>query len=322
MQFETNEIEKISRRQERHLAMLFQRAEELSIEVSKSNKWTLAEFENKIYDAEINRDRKEEKEVNRRRILEKNAKEKPVKVVTNPNKITIQQSNNNIIEENCWIENITADGKKFYFNKQTKESTWKKPTFMPINEVKSIQIVEEIEQSVVRVENEEVEEILEEIRDKNQESESENQSSISNEEEQYLKNYLGIIGKDPLIIESSRPRDLRIQRLLRLIPLIESEFNNDERLELTKSLEPLMKNIEKWVRVRSEHRRCWESSEGLIAQIDRLQNILNDVPGPGIQLPIGFDDKPLPKTKQGIIREIENMSNNGLVSVSGGIKAL
>ena len=37
-------------------------------------------------------------------------------------------------------------------------------------------IVEEIEQSVVRVENEEVEEILEEIRDKNQESESENQS--------------------------------------------------------------------------------------------------------------------------------------------------
>ena len=322
MQFETNEIEKISRRQERHLAMLFQRAEEISIEVSKSNKWTLAEFENKIYDAEINRDRKEEKEVNRRRILEKNAKEKPVKVVTNPNKITIQQSNNNIIEENCWIENITADGKKFYFNKQTKESTWKKPTFMPINEVKSIQIVEEIEQSVVRVENEEVEEILEEIRDKNQESESENQSSISNEEEQYLKNYLGIIGKDPLIIESSRPRDLRIQRLLRLIPLIESEFNNDERLELTKSLEPLMKNIEKWVRVRSEHRRCWESSEGLIAQIDRLQNILNDVPGPGIQLPIGFDDKPLPKTKQGIIREIENMSNNGLVSVSGGIKAL
>ena len=193
---------------------------------------------------------------------------------------------------------------------------------MPINEVKSIQIVEEIEQSVVRVENEEVEEILEEIRDKNQESESENQSSISNEEEQYLKNYLGIIGKDPLVIESSRPRDLRIQRLLRLIPLIESEFNNDERLELTKSLEPLMKNIEKWVRVRSEHRRCWKSSEGLIAQIDRLQNILDDVPGPGIQLPIGFDDKPLPKTKQGIIREIENMSNNGLVSVSGGIKAL
>ncbi|MBI31909.1 MAG: hypothetical protein CMB72_04920 [Euryarchaeota archaeon] len=322
MQFETNEIEKISRRQERHLAMLFQRAEDLSIDVSKSNKWTLAEFENKIYDAEINRDREEEREVNRK--LEKKAKENLEKVVTKSNKITTQQNHNEKTDENHWIENTTADGKKFYFNKQTKESTWEKPIFMPIIEVKTVESVEETKEEIVHDESQEVAEILDQVSSVNLEIElkDENPPLISNEEEQYLKNYLGIIGEDPLAVESSRPRDLRVQRLLRLIPLIESEFNNDERLELANTLEPLMKNIEKWVRVRSEHRRCWESSEGLIAQMDRLQNILNDVPGPGIQLPIGFDDRPLPKSKDGIIREINKISNEGLVSVSGGIKAL
>ena len=137
-----------------------------------------------------------------------------------------------------------------------------------------------------------------------------------------LRKRLGMKNKDPLSVESSRPRDLRIQRLLRLMPLIESKFDIDEQMNLVKELEPLLDNIEKWVRVRSEHRRCWDDSGGIIQKIDRLQEVLDEVPGPGIQLPIGFDKKPLPSTTDDLIAEIKDFTHNALVSTSGGIIAL
>ena len=49
-----------------------------------------------------------------------------------------------------------------------------------------------------------------------------------------------------------------------------------------------------------------------------LQNILDKVPGPGIQLPIGHDEKPLPTTTDNLIAEIKDLSINALVSTSGG----
>ena len=128
--------------------------------------------------------------------------------------------------------------------------------------------------------------------------------------------------KDPLIVHSSRPRDLRLQRILRLIPKIETEESNDIRNQLEKKLIPLLDNIEKWVRVRSEFRKCWIENVGLIEQIDELQHRLNDVPGPGIQLPIGFDEKSLPTNSEELISEINNISIKGLIPISGGIRAL
>ena len=50
--------------------------------------------------------------------------------------------------------------------------------------------------------------------------------------------------------------------------------------------------------------------------------MLNDVPGPGIQLPIGFDKMPLPSKTEDLIAEIKDFSTNSLVSTSGGIIAL
>ena len=47
------EIDKISRRQERHLMMLYQRAEYLGMDVTDSNDWTIGEFEEKIFEEEL-----------------------------------------------------------------------------------------------------------------------------------------------------------------------------------------------------------------------------------------------------------------------------
>ena len=53
LQFEMEEIDKISRRQERHLMMLYQRAEYLGMDVTDSNDWTIGEFEEKIFEEEL-----------------------------------------------------------------------------------------------------------------------------------------------------------------------------------------------------------------------------------------------------------------------------
>ena len=104
--------------------------------------------------------------------------------------------------------------------------------------------------------------------------------------------------------------------------MIESKLNRKEQEEIVAKLLPLLVNIEKWIRVRSEYRRCWDDNGGIIQNIDRLQEVLDDVPGPGIQLPIGFDKKPLPSKTEDLIAEIKDFSTNALVATSGGIIAL
>ena len=148
---------------------------------------------------------------------------------------------------------------------------------------------------------------------------SEQKDTLENKEELYLRERLGINGKDPLIVESARNRDLRIQRLLRLIPVIESKFQPSEWVNLVKELEPLLDNIDQWVRLRSEHRNCWDSEGGLIQRMDRLLDILDDVPGPGIQLPIGFDDGKLPETSEEVVDEIGNLASQK-IRTAGGIR--
>ena len=115
-----------------------------------------------------------------------------------------------------------------------------------------------------------------EVEDVDQLPHVEEKDVVESKEELYLRARLGINGKDPLIVESSRSRDLRIQRLLRLIPLIESKFKPTEWTEVAIELESLLDNIDQWVRVRSEHRGCWDSDGGLIQRMDRLLDILDD----------------------------------------------
>ena len=101
--------------------------------------------------------------------------------------------------------------------------------------------------------------------------------------------------------------------------MIESKFDQSEWTGLVKGLEPLLDNIDQWVRVRSEHRNCWRSEGGLIQRMDRLLEVLDGVPGPGIQLPIGFDKEHLPETTDGITAEIEVLAQQK-IRIAGGIR--
>jgi len=333
LEFELEEIDKITRRQERHLVMLYQRAEDISMDVSKSKDWTLAEFEDLLFNAEMNRDREIEKQAKKKsEIMKKKISEKPIEIIEENS--TDPSSEMSSTNEN-WIEKEAADGKSFFYNKQTKESTWIKPVEykkleeIPLDKENQNQRKEELDDKFTNFDgqedywldktNEDLEEIPKEIVDKGKSEQVEPVKTTEDKQSVFpFRERLGIGKTDPLNIEASRPRDLRIQRLLRLIPLIESECSLSNQFDLVQELNPLLDNIEKWVRVRSEYRKCWDDDGGIIEKIDRLQNILDKVPGPGIQLPIGHDKKPLPTTTDNLIAEIKDLSINALVSTSGG----
>ena len=336
LQFEMEEIDKISRRQEHHLVMLYERAEALSMDITESNDWTIAEFENKIFDAELTRNRDVEKR--KKRDVEFN--KKIIEVPENFNqKQSIENSSNNLtIDLSNWTEKKAADGKLFYYNQETKQSTWSRPDgiILSTNEQVKTPIKEEIQLITTEIENIDEENDLEAIEDEI--SKIPEIETIVHEKEplaetvslpngkrnlnHILRQKLGIKNDDPLTVESSRNRDLRIQRILRLLPLIEAKINVDDQKKIVDDLLPVLDNIEQWIRVRSEHRRCWDDKGGIVQKIDRLQMVLDDVPGPGIQLPIGFDKVPLPSKTEDLIAEIKNFSTNALVSTSGGIIAL
>ena len=333
LEFELEEIEKISRRQERHLVMLYQRAEDISMDVSKSKDWTLAEFEDLLFGAEMNRDRDFEKQAKKKsEIMNKKISEKPSEIIEEN---SIDSSSEMSSKNENWIEKEAADGKSFFYNKQTKESTWVKPEGykkledIPLAKENHNLRKEELEDKFTNFDsqgdywqdktNEDFEEIKIEIVEEEKDGQAEPVKTTEDKQSVFpFRERLGIGNTDPLNIEASRPRDLRIQRLLRLIPLIESECSLSNQLDLVQALNPLLDNIEKWVQVRSEYRRCWDDDGGIIDKIDRLQNILDKVPGPGIQLPIGHDEKPLPTTTDNLITEIKDLSINALVSTSGG----
>ena len=333
LEFELEEIEKISRRQERHLVMLYQRAEDISMDVSKSKDWTLAEFEDLLFDAEMNRDRDFEKQAKKKsEIMNKKISEKPSEIIEEN---SIDSSSEMSSKNENWIEKEAADGKSFFYNKQTKESTWVKPEGykkledIPLAKENHNLRKEELEDKLTNFDsqedywqdktNEDSEEIQIEIVEEEKVGQAEPVKTKEDKQSVFpFRERLGIGNTDPLNIEASRPRDLRIQRLLRLIPLIESECSLSNQFDLVQALNPLLDNIEKWVQVRSEYRRCWDDDGGIIDKIDRLQNILDKVPGPGIQLPIGHDEKPLPTTTDNLITEIKDLSINALVSTSGG----
>ena len=338
LQFEMEEIDKISRRQERHLMMLYQRAEYLGMDVTDSNDWTIGEFEEKIFEEELIRNLEIKKQTIRNNELRNT-------IIQTNEMTTLRQEieSSKGIRENKWIERKAADGRLFYYNEETKESTWTKPNFdnkIIIFNNEEMDNEENIDQSEEIIENYVVSEDFIDIPKVNkiQEvssdeildleiNEDENTEIDTKSEEIYdnkisnlpLRKILGVGNRDPVILESSRPRDLRIQRILRLMPMIESKLNRKEQEEIVGKLLTLLVNIEKWIRVRSEHRRGWDDNGGIIQNIDRLQEVLDDVPGPGIQLPIGFDKMTLPSKTEELIAEIKDFSTNAIVATSSGI---
>ena len=333
LQYEMEEIDRISRRQEYHLVMLYERAEELSMDITESNNWTIAEFEDRLFDAELTRKRVVEKKDEEKVELNKKVTQAPI--ISTPKQTIEKSSNNKKMGLGSWTEKEAADGKLFYYNLETKQSTWSKPEgiISTTDEPIKSSIKEENRLVIPKIENNSQANDTQSVEDKRpkigtvvNEKESMNESVLlPNDKRNFnhiLRQKLGIKNEDPLIVESSRNRDLRIQRILRLIPLIESKLDIDGQKKIVEHLLPLLENIEQWIRVRSEHRRCWNDNGGIVQKIDRLQDVLNDVPGPGIQLPIGFDKMPLPSNTEDLIAEIKDFSTNAQVSTSGGIIAL
>ena len=338
------EISRLSRRQTKHRSMLISRAEILKMDVQGNEEWKLADFEARLARAEIARDRQNERreiEMQRKELLEIMHLEERAKAVIEIPKIT-HSSPEEDIPKDTWIEKKAADGRLFYYNDRTKESTWKKPLNQPVDERITVGKKDDAEKDENRDEEIRVEKdtksptkTLEEThqlpnpKDQSFMTKQDFRDILPDKEEGDvhlqedglgLRERLGIGKEDPLIIESSRGRDLRIQRLLRLIPLIETEFDQSEWTEITEGFEPLLDNIDQWIRVRSEHRNCWKNDGGIIQRMDRLLNVLDGVPGPGIQLPIGFDEAHLPETIQEIATEIEILARQK-IRISGGMQA-
>ena len=317
----STEIGRLNRRQASHRTMLISRANIINMNTDKNEEWTLSEFEARLAKSEMARDRQKERR-DAAELEQKHLKELvlPISEEDKPEYVLIEEDTNN-----RWIEKVAADGKIFYYNEQTKESTWKKPSHLSVTESVVVEPENKIENDVtvdkVIQENEPRESIepLKTTEIKHEELSPDVENVYRGKKQLHLRERLGIDGRDPLIVEASRSRDLRVQRLLRLIPLIESKYDHNEGANLVKELESLLDNIDQWIRVRSEHRNCWNSEGGLVQRMDRLFDVLDDVPGPGIQLPIGFDSEKLPKTTEDIVAEIGILAEQK-IHVAGGIR--
>ena len=317
----STEIGRLNRRQASHRTMLISRANIINMNTDKNEEWTLSEFEARLAKSEMARDRQKERR-DAAELEQKHLKELvlPISEEDKPEYVLIEEDTNN-----RWIEKVAADGKIFYYNEQTKESTWKKPSHLSVTESVVVGSENKIENDVtvdkVIQENEPRESIepLKTTEIKHEELSPDVENVYRGKKQLHLRERLGIDGRDPLIVEASRSRDLRVQRLLRLIPLIESKYDHNEGANLVKELKSLLDNIDQWIRVRSEHRNCWNSEGGLVQRMDRLFDVLDDVPGPGIQLPIGFDSEKLPKTTEDIVAEIGILAEQK-IHVAGGIR--
>jgi len=126
---------------------------------------------------------------------------------------------------------------------------------------------------------------------------SESDGNSKNIGVEQLLNRLGITNTnlDQLVeIAAAEHRDIRVQRLLRLITLVNSIEDEELRVNLLGSLVIGARVLDDWTALRLVNRRA-KSGDGLLADSARLIERLSDVPGPGVPLPAGVDDTPLPK---------------------------
>ncbi len=94
---------------------------------------------------------------------------------------------------------------------------------------------------------------------------------------------------------STAPRDVRVQRLVRLCELLRPTNNkqSESELQLIYRLDKVAEQLQQWTIQRLERRHC--SLEGNLADTSkRLAEKLDEIPGPGFNLPRGIDDVKLP----------------------------
>ncbi|MGB0394015.1 MAG: hypothetical protein ACPGE8_02355 [Candidatus Poseidoniaceae archaeon] len=94
----------------------------------------------------------------------------------------------------------------------------------------------------------------------------------------------------------SEPRDVRVDRLLRLILrlLPQGDQGDGERSEMIDSIVEILPKYNQWVRMRLEARHMGASG-AFFEDATRLGTALHRVPGPGVRVPLHADAYPLPE---------------------------
>ena len=118
----------------------------------------------------------------------------------------------------------------------------------------------------------------------------------------------------------SASRDLRVQRLVRLLQLLKPLNGKiDENIiSLLIRLENISNQLLKWTKQRLERRHC--SSDGNLLEISaRLAEKLDEIPGPGTDLPRQLDHYDLPKSDNliGIENEIKLLEKATYLPLAG-----
>ena len=122
----------------------------------------------------------------------------------------------------------------------------------------------------------------------------------------------------------SQPRDLRVQRLARLMMLLEpleSDSNSQLKIkgELISRLDKTADGLEKWTKMRLANRNS--ATDGSLLKISaRLASRLDDIPGPGIELPVKTDEENLPDKNdlKGIEVSVLSLETSTKIPYAGG----
>ena len=94
----------------------------------------------------------------------------------------------------------------------------------------------------------------------------------------------------------SEPRDVRVDRLLRLVLrlLPQGDQGDRERSKMIDAIGEILPKYNQWVRMRLEARHMGASG-GFFEDATRLGTALHRVPGPGVRVPLHADAYPLPE---------------------------
>ncbi len=154
---------------------------------------------------------------------------------------------------------------------------------------------------------------------------------VSTKQEPVLES--GDIRWDSLVLRiggklDAQPRDLRVQRLARLMMLLEPQESDSEsesqiKSKLTARLDKIAGELEKWTRLRLVHRNT--STDGSLLRLSaRLASRLYDIPGPGTELPIQDDEERLPDGAdlKGMEEAVSRLEDSARVPYAGGKPAL
>ncbi|MGB1588753.1 MAG: hypothetical protein ACPHDO_00255 [Candidatus Poseidoniaceae archaeon] len=120
----------------------------------------------------------------------------------------------------------------------------------------------------------------------------------------------------------TEPRDMRLDRLLRLtLRLIPNGENDDAKLALIAKLSELATELSKWTRIRLEARHSGPTGY-LLDDAKTLGVALDRIPGPGTPLPLVADEHELPNPSdlEGLSNEVRLLSKRVILSTSGGVR--